>query len=225
MTSRHLPLRDREEAGRLLADELQSWRQQKDVIVLALPRGGVPVAAVIARALQVRLDLLLVRKLGVPGCEEVAMGAIASGGVEVHNDQMLALLPHPAAAIAAAVARESQELERRSRAYRGMRPWPALQGQRVILVDDGLATGATLRAAIAAARRQHPAQLVVAVPVGAADSVARVRPLVDRLICPHMPEPFTAIGEWYVRFEQVTDEEVQDLLTEAWQREDQQSGG
>lgn len=221
MTPHRLPLRDREEAGRLLADELQPWRQQKDVIVLALPRGGVPVAAVIARALQARLDLMLVRKLGMPGYEELAMGAIASGGVEVRNDHVLALLPHPEAAIAAAVARESLELERRSHAYRGQRPWPDLQGQKVILVDDGLATGATLRAAIVAVRRQRPAQLIAAVPVGAADSVARIRPLVDRLICPHEPEPFTAIGEWYVQFDQVTDEEVRDLLAEAWRREDQ----
>lgn len=215
----HLPLRNREEAGQLLADRLSAWRQQPDVIVLALPRGGVPVAAVIARELQVRLDLMLVRKLGVPGSEELAMGAIASGGVQVMNPHVVDALQVPPAAIAAEVLREQRELERRERACRGPRPAPVLRGQRVILVDDGLATGATLRAAVEAVRQQSPAVVIAAVPLGAPDSVDRVGRLVDVMVCPFTPEPFAAIGEWYEDFGQVSDADVQRLLQAAWARE------
>lgn len=215
----HLPLRDRDEAGRLLADRLMPWRDQPDVIVLALPRGGVPVAAVIARALQVRLDLMLVRKLGVPGSEELAMGAIASGGVQVMNPHVVDALQVSPAAITAMVLRERRELERREQAYRGRRPVPVLRGQRVILVDDGLATGATLRAAVEAVRMQAPAAIIVAVPVGAPDSAAQVGRLVDVMVCPFTPEPFAAIGEWYEDFGQVSDADVQQLLQSAWARE------
>lgn len=216
----HLPLRDRREAGRLLVAELAPWRQQPDTIVLALPRGGVPVAAEIARALQVRLDLMLVRKLGVPGDEELAMGAIASGDVQILNAPVLDALQLPQAAIAEALQRERRELQRREKVYRGTRPPPVLRGQRVILVDDGLATGSTMRAAIAAVREQQPATIIVAVPLGAGDSVLQVGKLVDRVVCPFTPEPFAAIGQWYVEFGQVSDEEVLALLRDAWRQED-----
>lgn len=218
----HLPLRDRREAGRLLAAELSPWRQQADVIVLALPRGGVPVAAEVTRVLQVRLDLMLVRKLGVPGNEELAMGAIASGGVQVLNTSVLEWLQLPRAAMAEVLQRERRELQRREHAYRGTRPLPVLRGLRVILVDDGLATGSTMRAAIAAVRQQQPAAIIVAIPLGAGDSVAQVGKLVDKVVCPFTPEPFVAIGQWYAEFGQVSDEEVIALLRDAWRQEDVQ---
>lgn len=217
MTAR-LPLRNRKEAGRLLAAALLPWQGQSDVIVLALPRGGVPVAAEIARALGVPLDLMLVRKLGVPGNEELAMGAIASGGVQVLNEHVMEWLQLSGTAVAMAVQREQRELQRREQVYRGSRPLPHLQGQRVILVDDGLATGASMRAAIQAVRQQGAAGIIVAVPVGAPESVERIRKLVDKVVCPHMPEPFAAIGQWYEDFRQVSDEDVQVLLREAWQQ-------
>lgn len=222
--SRDFLLRDRAAAGQLLAAALGAYRRQPDVIVLALPRGGVPVAAEISRALQVRLDLMLVRKLGVPGNEELAMGAIASGGVQVLNDSVLDFLALPRLAIEEAAQRERLELLRREQAYRGDRPAPSLRGQRVILVDDGLATGATMRAAIQAVHQQVPAAIIVAVPVGAPDSVAQVRGLVDEMLCPFTPEPFSSIGQWYAEFGQVSDEEVQTLLHEAWQHDDATGG-
>lgn len=223
--SRDFLLRDRIDAGQLLAAALAPWRQQSDVIVLALPRGGVPVAAEIVRTLQVRLDLMLVRKLGVPGNEELAMGAIASGGVQVLNDSVLHYLDISQPAIASAVQRERRELQRREQAYRGNRPFPSLRGQRVILVDDGLATGSTMRAAIQAVHQQVPAEIIVAVPVGAPDSVAQVRELVDEMVCPFTPEPFSSIGQWYAEFGQVSDEEVLELLRQAWQQDDTAGGG
>lgn len=217
--NRSLPLSDRVAAGRLLAAALTDFDHQPDVIVLALPRGGVPVAAEIARALQVRLDLMLVRKLGVPGNEELAMGAIASGNVQVLNEHVLRYLDLPAAAIAAATERETRELRRREQAYRGNRPPPRLQGRRVILVDDGLATGATMRAAIQAVRQMSPAAIIVALPVGAPESVAEVAKLVERMVCLFTPDPFSSIGQWYGEFGQVSDSEVQDLLQQAWRHE------
>lgn len=222
--SRDFLLRDRAAAGQLLAAALGAYRRQPDVIVLALPRGGVPVAAEISRALQVRLDLMLVRKLGVPGNEELAMGAIASGGVQVLNDSVLDFLALPRLAIEEAAKRERGELLRREQAYRGDRPAPSLRGQRVILVDDGLATGATMRAAIQAVHQQVPAAIIVAVPVGAPDSVAQVGGLVDEMLCPFTPEPFSSIGQWYAEFGQVSDAEVQTLLHEAWQHDDATGG-
>lgn len=222
--SRDFLLRDRAAAGRLLAAALSAYRRQSDVIVLALPRGGVPVAAEISRALQVRLDLMLVRKLGVPGNEELAMGAIASGGVQVLNESVLDFLALPRLAIEDAAQRERRELLRREQAYRGDRPSPSLRGQRVILVDDGLATGATMRAAVQAVHQQVPAAIIVAIPVGAPDSVAQVGGLVDEMVCPFTPEPFSSIGQWYAEFGQVSDEEVQALLHEAWQHEDATGG-
>lgn len=217
--NRSLPLSDRVAAGRLLAAALTDFDHQPDVIVLALPRGGVPVAAEIARALQVRLDIMLVRKLGVPGNEELAMGAIASGNVQVLNEHVLRYLDLPAAAIAAATERETRELRRREQAYRGNRPPPRLQGRRVILVDDGLATGATMRAAIQAVRQMLPAAIIVALPVGAPESVAEVAKLVERMVCLFTPDPFSSIGQWYREFGQVSDSEVQDLLQQAWRHE------
>lgn len=214
-----LPLRDRIEAGQALASALSFWRQQSDVIVLALPRGGVPVGEEIARALGVRLDLMLVRKLGVPGNRELAMGAIASGGVQVLNDHVLRYLDIAPEDIASAARHETAELQRRDQLYRGSRPVSLLRGQHVILVDDGLATGATMRAAIQAVRQQIPAEIIVAIPVGAPDSVAQVAKLVDQIVCPFTPEPFSSIGQWYMDFDQVSDQEVQELLQQAWERE------
>lgn len=223
--NRSLPLSDRVAAGRLLAAALADFGHQSDVIVLALPRGGVPVAAEIARALQVRLDLMLVRKLGVPGNEELAMGAIASGNVQVLNEHVLRYLDLPAAAIAAAAERESRELQRREQAYRGDRPPLQLHGRRVILVDDGLATGATMRAAIQAVRQLSPAAIIVAIPVGAPESVAAVAKLVERTVCLFTPDPFSSIGQWYREFGQVSDSEVQDLLQQAWRHEGTEASG
>ncbi|MGH8434096.1 MAG: phosphoribosyltransferase [Pseudomonas sp.] len=214
-----IPFRDRVEAGQTLAAALTAWREQADVIVLALPRGGVPVAYEIASALALRLDLMLVRKLGTPGHKELAMGAIASGGVQVLNDDVIRHLHIPSATIEAVAQEEVLELQRRDLAYRGERPAPALAGQRVILVDDGLATGATMRAAIAAVRQQAPARIVVAVPVAPVETLAMLRPLVDQVICPLAPEPFFSIGQWYLDFAQTTDQEVKDLLSQAWWRE------
>lgn len=214
-----ISFRDRADAGRALAAALAEWREQADVLVLALPRGGVPVAYELASSLALRLDLMLVRKLGTPGHKEMAMGAIASGGVRVLNDDLIRGLCIPPAAIDAIAQKEALELQRRDLAYRGKRPAPAVAGQRVILVDDGLATGASMRAAIAAVRQQSPAQIVVAVPVAPVETLAMLRPLVDQLICLLTPAPFFSVGQWYRDFSQTTDEEVKTLLSKAWRRE------
>lgn len=214
-----ISFRDRADAGRALAAALAEWREQADVLVLALPRGGVPVAYELASALALRLDLMLVRKLGTPGHKEMAMGAIASGGVRVLNDDLIHGLYIPPAAIDAIAQKEALELQRRDLAYRGKRPAPAVAGQRVILVDDGMATGATMRAAIAAVRQQSPAHIVVAVPVAPVETLAMLRPLVDQLICLLTPAPFFSVGQWYRDFSQTTDEEVKTLLSKAWRRE------
>jgi len=205
---------DRSEAGRALAARLTTYRDRDDVIVLALPRGGVPVAFEIARALQAPLDVFLVRKLGVPGHPELAMGAIASGGVRVLSRDIIDELRIPQPAVEEVAAREAVELERRDRLYRGDRPRPALQGRVVILVDDGLATGATMEAAIVAARQHQPARVVVAAPVGARDTCRRLSAIADEVVCADMPEPFQAVGLWYARFDQTTDDEVIALLNE-----------
>ena len=210
--NRSLPLSDREAAGRLLAAALTDFDHQPDVIVLALPRGGVPVAAEIARALQVRLDLMLVRKLGVPGYEELAMGAIASGGVRVMNEEVVRQINIPPSAVEAAVRREGQELQRREKAYRDNRPALDVKGRTVLLVDDGLATGATMRAAVTALRRQHPRRIVIAVPTAAPDTCEEFRAEVDDIVCAITPTAFYAVGAWYEQFPQNTDEEVQQLL-------------
>jgi putative phosphoribosyl transferase len=211
-----LPLTNRIEAGRLLADALQSYAGGSDVLILALPRGGVPVAFEVARKLNVPLDLMLVRKLGVPGQRELAMGALASGGSKVMNQELVESLRLSEATLQAVINEEEQELERRERAYRGNRPPPDVQDRRVILVDDGLATGATMRVAIAALRQQQPARIIVAIPVAPSSTVEKLRQEADEVFCLATPEPFFAIGRWYVDFSQTSDEEVRDLLDQAW---------
>jgi len=195
------------------------YANRPDVIVLALPRGGVPVAYEVATALKVRLDLMLVRKLGVPSHQEYAMGAIASGGIQIRNEEALRVHPIAKAAFDAVVERESRELLRREQVYRGTRPAVQLKDQVAILIDDGLATGASMRAAIQALRVQEPARIVVAVPVAPIETVEALRREVDELVCPLMPEWFTSIGHWYMDFSQTSDAEVIELLRRAWQRE------
>lgn len=203
---------DRVEAGQILAESLDAYKNRPDVVVLALPRGGVPVAFEVARALNAPLDIFLVRKLGVPGHEELAMGAIASGGVRTINEDVVQTLGIPDEVIDAVTAKEQQELERREHLYRDGRPPLDVRGRTVILIDDGLATGSTMRAAAAALRKQRPARIVVAVPVGAASTCDEFRREVDEAICAVTPEPFFAISLWYRDFTQTTDDEVRDLL-------------
>jgi predicted phosphoribosyltransferase len=204
--------RDRREAGRFLAGKLTSYTNRPNVLVLGLPRGGVPVAFEVARALHAPLDVFLVRKLGVPGHEELAMGAIASGGIRVLNKDAVRALRVPSDVIEAVAAEERQELERRERSYRGDRPAPNVRGRTIILIDDGLATGSTMRAAIAALRLQRPARIVVAVPVGSPEVCAEFQDEADEAICALTPDPFYAVGVWYSDFSQTTDEEVRNLL-------------
>ena len=204
--------RDRLDAGRQLAEKLMDYADRPDVLVLGLPRGGVPVAFEAARALHAPLDVFLVRKLGLPGHEELAMGAIASGGVRVLNEDLVRTLRIPEEEIDAVAAQEQRELERREREYRGDRPPPDVRGRIVILVDDGQATGSTMRAAVAALRRQHPERIIVAVPVGAAETCEDFGADADEVICARTPEPFYAVGLWYGDFAQTSDEEVHDLL-------------
>ncbi len=204
--------RNRQEAGRLLAEQLTAYANRPDVLVLALPRGGVPVGYEVARALHAPLDVFVVRKLGVPGYEELAMGAVATGGVRVLNEEIVQRLGIPEYVIDAAVAREQQEVARRERLYRGGRPPPEVRGRTVILVDDGLATGATMRAAVMALRQLQPARIVVAVPTASSETCSELKAEVDKVICAMTPEPFLAVGHWYEDFSQTTDEEVRDLL-------------
>ena len=206
---------DRRHAGRVLAAELDRYARRRDVIVLALQRGGVPVGYEVARRLGARLDVFIVRKLGFPGHEELAMGAIASGGVTVLSRDLIERFGVPESAVAAAIAREQRELARRERAFRGDRPPLEVAGKIVILVDDGLATGSTMRAAVLAVRRLLPSEIVVAVPVGAAETCRALNELADEVVCAMTPEPFTAVGLWYEQFDQTTDEEVQRLLAAA----------
>jgi putative phosphoribosyl transferase len=207
--------RDRTEAGKYLATKLLSYKDRPDVLVLALPRGGVPVAFEVAEALRVPLDIFLVRKLGVPGHEELAMGAISTGGVRVLNEDTIDYLSIPEHIIDSIAAEELKELERRELAYRGNRPEPDVKGKTVILIDDGLATGSTIRAAAQALRQQQPARIVVAVPVSARETCDEYRIGVDEIICAVTPEPFLGVGMWYLDFSQTTDEEVRDLLERA----------
>jgi predicted phosphoribosyltransferase len=206
--------RDRREAGRLLATRLQAYANRPDVIVLALPRGGVPVAYEVARALNAPLDVFLVRKLGVPGYEELAMGAVATGGVTVFNEEIIRRLGIPDYVIEAVGGRELQELARREQLYRGNRPPPEVRGRTVILVDDGLATGATMHAAIEALRQMQPARIVVAVPTASPQTCQEMRAEVDEVVCAMTPEPFQAVGRWYQDFSQTSDEEVSQLLAQ-----------
>jgi putative phosphoribosyl transferase len=207
--------RDRFEAGRRLATALAPYAARPNLLVLALPRGGVPVGYEVARALNAPLDLMLVRKLGVPGHEELAMGAIASGGIRIVSDDVVAAFGIPDRMIATVAANEEEELDRRERMYRvGLRP-PVVQDRSIILVDDGLATGSTMRAAAAALRAQQPHYLVVAVPVAPAVTCAALRNEVDEVVCLLSPEPFFAVGNWYEDFSQVSDEDVRQLLARA----------
>jgi putative phosphoribosyl transferase len=203
---------DRREAGRELAARLQRYAGRDDVIVLALPRGGVPVAYEVAEALGAPLDLFLVRKLGTPGHAELAMGAIASGGVTVLNDEVVQYLGIRREQIDAVAREEQRELERRQREYTGDRPAPALAGRTVIIIDDGLATGSTMRAAVQAIKQQSPARVIVAVPVGAPDTCQDLGAIADEVVCARMPVPFSAVGQWYRDFSQTSDNEVRTLL-------------
>jgi predicted phosphoribosyltransferase len=207
--------RDRAHAGRCLGSLLSNYSGRDDVVVLALPRGGVPVGLEIARTLRAPLEVYVVRKLGVPGHEELAFGALASGGVRVLNQDVVQRLGLTPDLIDAVSERERGELERRERLYRGERPPIALVGKTAILVDDGLATGASMRAAIAAVRAQRPARIVVAVPTAAAETCALVRAEVDELVSPLTPANFQAVSLWYDYFEQLTDAEVRELLERA----------
>jgi len=207
--------RDRREAGRLLAPLLREYAGREGVVVLALPRGGVPVAYEIACALRAPLDVFTVRKLGVPGHEELAMGAIATGGARVLDRELIALLRIPSEVVEEIAAIEQRELERRERLYRDDRPFPELSGKAVILVDDGLATGASMRAAIDALRPLGPARIVAAIPVAPVESFAAVRAAADDAVCYEIPTRFGGVGAWYVDFGQTTDDEVRALLAEA----------
>lgn len=206
---------NRRDAGRKLASKLGDYAGRPNLIVLALPRGGVPVAFEVAQALGAPLDVFLVRKLGVPGHEELAMGAIASGGVQVLNQAVVQALHIPPSVIEAVAARERQELERRAQLYRNHRPPLNLRGKTVILVDDGLATGSSMAAAVAGLRAQGVAQVVVAVPTAAPETCESFEPLVDAIICAETPQPFFGVGMWYADFSQTGDDEVRGLLARA----------
>jgi len=203
---------DRRHAGRVLASRLTDYAGRDDVIVLALPRGGVPVAYEVASALGVPMDIFLVRKLGTPGHRELAMGAIASGGVRVLNEDVVRWYGISEAAIEHIAREEQEELARRERAYRDDRPAPDLANRIVILIDDGLATGSTMRAAAHAVRAQRPARVVIAVPVGAPQTCSELAAIADEVICVNTPEPFSAVGQWYLNFDQTDDTEVRELL-------------
>lgn len=206
---------DRAEAGRFLATKLSKYSGRDDVIVLGLPRGGVPVAYEVARALRVPLDVFIVRKLGVPGFEELAVGAIASGGVRVLNEDVARALPNADEIIEAVTQHETAEVERREQKYRDGRPAPEIQGKAVILIDDGLATGATMRAAVKALRQRGAAKIVVAVPVGPLDTCKEFEEEADEVVCASAPEFFQAVGQYYEDFSQTSDDEVRELLARA----------
>ena len=211
------PFADRRDAGRQLAEALQPLAESgEDLLVLALPRGGVPVAYEVARSLDADLDLLLVRKLGTPGQPELAMGAIASGGIEVLNPRVIQGLRIPEHLIQQVAWEEYRELQRRETAYRGDRPPPKVEGRTVILVDDGLATGSTMKAAVEAVKSLRPARVVVAVPVAPPDTVRELASQVDQVVALLTPANFSAVGQWYLDFSQTSDDEVRELLQAAW---------
>ncbi len=207
--------RDRTEAGRLLAEKLGEYANRSDVAVVALPRGGVPVAFEVARALNAPLDVFVVRKLGVPGHEELAMGAIASGGVRVLNQDVLRALGISRGLVDLLAEREQREPQRREQEYRDGHPPAEVRDRTVILVDDGLATGSSMRVAATALKKKDPAEIIAAVPVGAPETCAEFESEVDKVVCATTPELFRSVGEWYRDFSQTTDEEVRDLLSEA----------
>ena len=217
-------IRDRVAAGRDLARALGKYRKHADVVVLALPRGGLPVAAEIAKDLHAPLDIIVVRKLGTPGHEELALGAIASGGARVLNESIVSELGIGNDVIERVAGREQIELDRRMKLYRGDRAWPSLDDKRVIVVDDGLATGATMRAAIAALREYSPAKIIIAVPVAPFETLVRLRAEADEVVCLETPEPFHAISAWYASFPQLTDDEVRRILAERWAEESAMHG-
>jgi putative phosphoribosyl transferase len=216
---------DRTEAGQILATKLKAFAKRIDVIVLGLPRGGVPVAFEVAKALYLPLDVCLVRKLGVPGYKELAMGAIASDGIRVLNYDIISSLGISSHKIDEVAARELRELQRRDQVYRGDRPSPNLKDRTVILVDDGIATGASMRAAITVLRQEQPRSIIVAIPVASASICNELRSEVDKLVCLMTPEPFYSVGLWYDYFPQTTDEEVSKLLAEQWAFSDLSQGG
>lgn len=207
--------RDRVDGGRFLSTRLLHYRHHPDVLVLGLPRGGVPVAWQVASVLHAPLDVFVVRKLGAPGEPELAMGAVASGGITVFNPDVLDLVRIPAPDLEDVARREATEVARREHLYRGDNPAPSVDGRTVIVVDDGLATGATMRAAVQALRKQHPQRLVVGVPVGAREACDTLERLADELVCGYMPSPFYGVGAWYRDFSQTSDDEVRDLLRRA----------
>lgn len=221
--SLNIPFPDRVYAGRALAERMASEGPRDNAIVLALPRGGVPVAYEVASRLGLELDILVVRKLGLPGHQELAMGAIASGGVRVMNEDVIHYAHVAPVTVDLIAERELQELQRRERVYRGDRPPPSVRERPVILIDDGLATGATMRAAIEAVRLRGAERVIVAVPVGAPDTVAQLRRQADQVICLFTPQDLVAIGYWYRDFSQTSDREVQELLRQAWS--DQKNDG
>ena len=206
---------NRLEAGRILAENLEKYADRDDVIVLGLPRGGVPVASEVAKRLRAPLDVFIVRKLGVPGFGELAAGAIASGGVRVLNEDVMRAIPHADEAIEIVTARETEEMQRREQTYREGRPAPELRDRIAILVDDGLATGATMRAAVKALRQRGVAKIVVAVPVGPPDTCHEIEEQADETICLSTPQFFQAVGQYYDDFSQTTDEDVRELLGSA----------
>lgn len=211
--------KNRQHAGRELADSLMQYENQHDAIVLGLPRGGVPVAAEVAQALNLPLDIFVVRKLGTPGHEEMAMGAIASGGVRILSKGLIQALNISQSQINATTEKELQELKRRESAYRDNKAMPELQNKTVILIDDGMATGSTMKAAIQGLRQHNPAKIVVALPVGSEEACKKIGQIVDELTCLMIPHNFGGVGAWYDRFDQTSDEEVRHLLQQANQRE------
>lgn len=212
------PFARRTEAGTMLAQALRALEGRDDLLILGLPRGGVPVAAEVARALRAPLDVLVVRKLGAPGQEELAVGAIASGGGRVLNDDIVRQLGIGEDELDRVTERERRELDRRERAFRGPRPPLDVRGRTIVVVDDGIATGATMRAAVRALRQGGPARLIVAVPVAPAGSVRELAREADEVVCLGSPEPFVAVGRWYLHFPQTSDDEVRALLADAQRR-------
>ncbi len=211
----HSRFKNRIEAGQLLADRLKSYSGSKDLLILGLPRGGVPVAWEVAKRLNALFDVILVRKLGVPQNKELAMGAIAPGGIRILNNEIIRALGISQETINEVASEESQELERREKLFRNKRPQPLVRGKTVIIIDDGIATGSTMRAVIAILKSHRPAELIVAVPVAPASTLNEISSLVDRVVCLIVPEEFYAIGPWYEDFSQTTEDEVCAILSQA----------